>query len=102
MNLIDNANQWLRLWSMRWAIATAFLAAIPAAYVVLPSDWLQAIPVWIKTTLALATLVSAGATGVARLHKQSNLFGRKRVVQGSGVQVGLAVVVGRSIKNKKL
>src|SRR3546814_18080630 len=21
MNLIDNANQWLRLWSMRWAIA---------------------------------------------------------------------------------
>ena len=73
MQLIDNANQWTKLWSMRWAIATAFLAAIPAAYIVLPDDWLPAIPQWIKAVLALATLFSAGATGVARLLKQSNL-----------------------------
>src|SRR3546814_9663347 len=67
MNLIDNANQWLRLWSMRWAVTTAFLAAIPAAYIMLPADWLPAIPQWIKSSLALATLFSAGATGVARM-----------------------------------
>src|SRR3546814_11506363 len=71
MNLIDNANQWLRLWSMRWAITTAFLAAIPAAYIMLPADWLPAIPQWIKSRLALAKLFSAGATGVARMLKRS-------------------------------
>lgn len=73
MKLIDNVNEWTRLWSMRWAIVTAFLAAIPAAYVVLPADWLPSIPDWIKAGLALATLCSAGATGVARLLKQSNV-----------------------------
>lgn len=73
MKLIDNAHQWSRLWSLRWAILTAFLAAIPAAYVVLPNDWLPSIPQWIKASLALATLASAGATGVARLLKQESL-----------------------------
>lgn len=73
MKLIDNAKQWHRLWSLRWAILTAFLAAIPVSYGLLPSDWLPAIPQWIKTGLALATLASAGATGVARLLKQEGL-----------------------------
>lgn len=73
MKLIDNAKQWHRLWSLRWAILTAFLAAIPAAYVLLPDDWMPAIPQWVKAGLAIATLVSAGATGVARMLKQESL-----------------------------
>jgi hypothetical protein len=73
MKLIDNAKQWHRLWSLRWAILTAFLAAIPTAYVLLPTDWLPSIPEWVKAGLALATLASAGATGVARLLKQEGL-----------------------------
>jgi len=73
MKLIDNASQWHRLWSLRWAILTAFLAAIPAAYVVLPEDWMPAIPQWVKASLAIATLFSAGATGVSRMLKQSGL-----------------------------
>lgn len=73
MKLIDNARQWHRLWSMRWAILTAFLAAIPVAYATLPDDWLPAIPQWVKAALAIAVLVSAGATGAARLLQQSKL-----------------------------
>lgn len=70
MKLVDNASNWRRWWSMRWAIATAFLAAIPVAYMTLPPDWLPSIPDWFKAALALATLFSAGATGVSRVLKQ--------------------------------
>jgi L-asparagine transporter-like permease len=70
MKLVDNVSEWRRWWSMRWIIATAFLAAIPAAYGLLPNDWLPSIPQWIKSSLALATLFSAGAAGVARVMKQ--------------------------------
>ncbi len=73
MKPIDNIGQWKRLWSMRWAIVTPFLASIPAAYIVLPDDWMPAIPNWIKAALALATVGSAGATGVSRLLKQPDL-----------------------------
>ena len=60
-----------RVWSLRWAIATAFLAAIPAAYVLLPDDWLPAIPAWLKAVLALATLCAAGTTAAVRVVKQA-------------------------------
>lgn len=60
-----------RIWSLRWAIATAVLAAIPVAYVTLPDDWLPAIPQWVKAALAFATLVTASTTAAVRVIKQS-------------------------------
>lgn len=70
MGLIPDWKQAHRLWSLRWIIATTFLSSIPAAYVLLPDDWLPSIPGWIKACLALATMFSAGAAGVSRVLQQ--------------------------------
>ena len=59
-----------RIWSLRWAIATAMLAAIPVAYLTLPDDWLPAIPQWLKALLAFATLSAAAGTAAVRVLKQ--------------------------------
>jgi len=73
MNLVPDVANWKKWWSMRFIIATAFLAAIPAAYTLMPDDWLPAIPTGIKTGLALATLFSAGCAGVSRVVCQPKL-----------------------------
>lgn len=74
MNLIDDASsQWHKLWSMRFIIATAFFTAVIAAYVTLPQDWLPTIPDWVKKTLSVADLITAGAAGISRVIKQPAL-----------------------------
>lgn len=73
MKLVPEAKQWHRLWSMRWAIATAMLAAIPVAYLTLPDDWLPAIPAWLKAVFAYATLATAAGTAAVRVIKQDNV-----------------------------
>lgn len=73
LQLVDDVQDWKRWWSMRWMIATAFFAAIVAAYVGLPSDWLPQISPEIKQLLALGTLFSAGAAAVSRVIKQEKL-----------------------------
>lgn len=57
-------------WSLRWAAVTAALAAVAAAYTVLPADWLPSIPQWLKAGLAYATLASAGITAFVRVIRQ--------------------------------
>ena len=69
--LVSDAGEWHRWWSMRWIIATGFFAAVSAAYVTLPADWLPALPVWLKGALAVGTLLTAGAAGVTRVIKQA-------------------------------
>lgn len=59
-----------RIWSLRWAIATAIIAAIPVAYITLPSDWLPAIPDWFKAVCAYAVLLTAAVTASVRVIKQ--------------------------------
>lgn len=59
-----------RIWSLRWAIVTAALAAVPVAYLALPADWLPAIPGWVKAMLAYATLATAAGTAGARVIRQ--------------------------------
>lgn len=59
-----------RVWSLRWAIATAIIAAVPVAYLTLPDDWLPAIPDWFKAVFSYAVLTSASATAVVRVIKQ--------------------------------
>lgn len=73
MKLISNANQWHRLWSIRFAIASAFFGAITTGYVALPADWLPAVPAWLKLAMAGGTLVSSGAAAVARVVQQQSL-----------------------------
>lgn len=65
------ASEIKRIWSLRWAIATAMLAAIPVAYLTLPDDWLPAIPDWLKALLAFATLTAAAGTAAVRVVKQA-------------------------------
>lgn len=64
------ASELKRIWSLRWAIVTAMLAAIPVAYLTLPDDWLPAIPAWLKALLAFATLATAAGTAAVRVVKQ--------------------------------
>ncbi len=70
MNLIPDWKQAHRFWSMRWAIVTAFLASVEAAYAILPEDWMPAIPGYIKAGLSMVVLLCAGATGVSRVLNQ--------------------------------
>lgn len=66
-----------RIWSLRWAIVTAVLAAIPMSYSLLPYDWTYTIPDWFKALLAYATLTSAVGTAVARVIQQPPPRSRK-------------------------
>jgi hypothetical protein len=70
IELVDNAAEWKRWWSMRWIIATTFFTSIIAAYVMLPPDWLPEIGATVKKVLAIGALFSAGAAGVSRVIKQ--------------------------------
>lgn len=69
-DLVDDAKDWKRWWSMRWIIISAFCSAAAAAYVLLPADWLPAIPLVVKQALGIGAVFSAGAAGVARVVKQ--------------------------------
>lgn len=73
MELISNANQWHRLWSMRFSILAAFFGAIVTAYATLPGDWLPAIPNWAKFALAGGTLLTPALAAVSRIVKQPSL-----------------------------
>ncbi len=59
-----------RVWSFRWAILTAIIAAVPVAYLTLPEDWLPTIPEWVKAVFAYSVLISASTTAAVRVIKQ--------------------------------
>lgn len=61
-----------RIWSLRWAIFTAAVSAIPLAYAALPSDWLPAIPGTVKLAAAGLVTFAAIGTAVSRVIKQEN------------------------------
>lgn len=71
IQLIDNASQWHRLWSMRWMILTVMVASVGPAYMALPADWLPAMPNWLKAVFAYATIFTAAAGAASRLVKQA-------------------------------
>lgn len=73
MKLIDNASQWHKLWSVRFAILSALFGAVTTAYIGLPADWLPAIPQWVKFAMAFGTLATAGASAVSRVVQQTAL-----------------------------
>lgn len=71
MQLIPEAKHWHRLWSVRFAILTAMIGAVPAAYMLLPADWLPVIPAWVKQWCSYAVVGSAMATAGARVVQQT-------------------------------
>lgn len=71
MKLIDNASQWHKLWSIRFAVLSALFGAATTAYIALPPDWLPYIPGWAKLALAVGSMASASASSVARVIQQS-------------------------------
>jgi len=74
MNLIDNASQWHKLWSVRLAIITAVLSAvgvITSAYVAMSPALKDALPDWVPTLVALLSFVAAAGTGIARVVRQT-------------------------------
>jgi hypothetical protein len=73
VKLIDNANQWHRLWSIRFAILSALFGSITTAYLALPPDWLPYIPGWAKLLLAAGSMLTAGAASAARVVRQDAL-----------------------------
>ena len=73
MKLISNANQWHRLWSIRFAILSAAFGALTTAYVGLPADWLPSIPAWLKLSMAMGALLSSTAAAAARVVQQDSL-----------------------------
>lgn len=70
IELVSDVANWHRWWSMRWIIVTVAISSIAPAYALLPSDWLPAMPDWLKAGFAYATLLTAALGGVARVIKQ--------------------------------
>lgn len=70
LELVDNAHEWRRWWSMRWIILSAFFSAVIVMYQTLPTDWLPYLPVDAKRWLAVGALVTAGLAAVSRVVQQ--------------------------------
>jgi hypothetical protein len=70
LNLVDDAKDWSRWWSMRWIILTTFFASSVAAFAALPPALTEAVPPWARVSLAVGTVFSSAASGVARVLKQ--------------------------------
>lgn len=70
--LVWNAFEWKKWWSMRLIIATTIFASISASYIMLPADWLPAIGEGMKKFFAFGTILTAVASGLARVLKQPN------------------------------
>lgn len=71
MRLVDDAHEWKRWWSMRWIIVSTFCSAVAVAYATLPTDWLPAVPNWVKGALAGGAMLAGGAAAVSRVVAQA-------------------------------
>ena len=71
--LVQDAKNWWKWWSMRFTLVSLFCSGAIAAYVVLPADFLPEIPVWFKQTLGITAVLSAGAAAVTRPIRQHKL-----------------------------
>lgn len=73
VELVDDAKDWWKWWSMRLILLSTFCSAAIAAYALLPPDFLPQIPQWFKQTLGLTAVLSAGAAAVVRPLRQHKL-----------------------------
>lgn len=73
VNLIPNASQWHRLWSMRFAIASAAFSSAAGAWALMPTDWQPHIPGWGKWALVGVGVLLPALAGVSRVIEQPAL-----------------------------
>jgi hypothetical protein len=71
--LVDNAAEWKRWWSMRWIIAAAVIESLRLGWPSIPAEWVAGLPPAIPQLLGIATLVSLVGAGVSRVMKQPGL-----------------------------
>lgn len=76
MEKVSDIHNFWRWWSVQLALVSSVLAAITAAYVTLPADWLPHLPEWLRAGMAWATLITAGASAWARGVLQPKLQAR--------------------------
>jgi hypothetical protein len=70
LELVDNASEWKRWWSMRWIIAATVIESLRLGWPSIPPEWVSGLPTWIPQLLGLATLASLVGAGVSRVLKQ--------------------------------
>lgn len=73
VELVNNAKNWWKWWSMRFILISTFCSGAIAAYIILPPDFLPQIPTWFKQGLGLTAVLSAGAAAIARPIRQHKL-----------------------------
>ena len=71
LQLVENASEWKRWWSMRWTIAAVAFSAAVVAYTELPPDWKELVPASVKVWCSLGAMFSSVAAGVSRVIKQA-------------------------------
>jgi len=71
LELVDNASEWKRWWSMRWLIFAAVVESLRLGWASIPPAWIAGLPEWVPQYLGLATLVSLVGAGVSRVIKQA-------------------------------
>jgi len=96
MQLVYDAKNWKKWWSMRFIIISAFFQAIPLAYATLPDDWMPSIPGWVKLGFAAGALGCAGLAGVSRVIQQAGLQDdASMMAKVAGKAVGAVENVGK-------
>lgn len=68
--LVDNARDWHRWWSMRWIIIAGALEGVRIGWPSLPPEWVAALPAWVPHYLGLATITALALAGAGRVVKQ--------------------------------
>ena len=68
--LVPDVHNWRRWWSMRFNIAGAWFAGVSAAYLILPAQWLPAVPEWLIQIHAVGALICGGSAAVSRVVQQ--------------------------------
>jgi len=69
--LIPNANDWWKLWSIRFIALAGALALSLSAVQALPLSTQALFPDWFKQALAVGTAIATIAAGIARVLKQT-------------------------------
>ena len=71
LQLVENASEWKRWWSMRWIIASAVFSSAVLAYSELPPDWKELVPASVKVYCSLGAIFSSMAAAFSRVIKQA-------------------------------
>lgn len=81
LNLVPDAGQWRRWWSLRWMaisgalnLTSEFLSAmmdpLRVGWSMIPGTWLSGLPTWLPMLFGISALVALTAAGLSRFIQQ--------------------------------